>query len=839
MMGRGAPFDNKRNTVKKNDDDDFAILSSSSSNDGNYDGYDEAEIFTAAAADTNDHQDNAPTKNRRQRPNNSNNINIMNNSNAAAAAAKDAHRQKFRPKRNPKGHRFRGWRHSQEFNFWANAAASADNHNNSNDGNHYSESDDNSDGGGDNNNNNRAAAWWRNNSRCFEIDYICHHPYSNKWAYMTSMTTETSPNTKEVVFQPTMELKPSAWKYDGSRYNAQMRIGIKVDSPTRRKQQGMMQMQMEEEEGNNNKQGNDDDDDFSFDQCQLSKTPTHMVLQSLFNDMVGEFYSRSLLGLYQTMMMGVEKDDYHDSSSGSVGEDKNGNEEDNNNNESSTSSSTPLLPWEEDIQFYIHIPLKGKQVLDGHKLLTAGMLANPNAGMPKSFLDLFQQPSNDDTEDEEEGSKEEGDGGAADNATNNNNEDECQCYRKMVFCGYDTFTHDEQVLSEDIDIVEEYHEKKQHRGNDDDDDEEDMESNTDGDDEAGGDDEEEKDQTNSTVSETPPSFNPNLKYTLWSSGTVDTYKNGRDPPLTPDCIKGKNCQGYANLRNLMSSNFVKHYPTLSDDIVTFRRMALLENSVINDDYSGDTNEWLVVGLTQRTYRRAWLNLLTVMKRCNTIFNDRRVVCIAVNVEDTSSPYEQLILHRSLDVMIGVHGAQLTQAVVLLPHAHVLEILPWVPSYIRGNWVTRRDAPTPLGIIYHNTDLNHAGYSLDRTSTDLCVGVGEVGSEEEKDCFLGQRKIFIWDNRDFNVEPEVIIQYIEKLVLFMRDDEMGKLCSEVKDRLDERFVLYNVWCVEEEEEDESTLSVNHFYAETGPKGEKQEYGTGKGRRRKEKLKASTM
>lgn len=134
----------------------------------------------------------------------------------------------------------------------------------------------------------------------------------------------------------------------------------------------------------------------------------------------------------------------------------------------------------------------------------------------------------------------------------------------------------------------------------------------------------------------------------------------------------------------------------------------------------------------------------------------------------------------------------------------------------------------MGIIYHNTDLNHAGFSLDRSSTDLCVGVGEVGSEEEKECFLNQRKIFIWDNRDFNVEPEIVVKYVENLVLFMRDTEMGKLCKEVNDRLDERFVLYNIWC---REEDEATLSVNHYYQSNPPPNEDSKYGLGKRKRKK--------
>lgn len=800
MMGRGAPFDNLNwmddGKIHEADYD----LDAPSGHDGNlinvYNLLDSADddIITITSQDNNEPAEE-PAEEVNSPPIIPSNERAANNDVSAKTAKKDS-KEKLRPKRNPKGHRFRGWMHPQEFNIWSQQT-DADDKNEDNDSINTA----------DTANNNDRGAWWRSNSRCFEIDYICHRRQSNQWAYMTP--NNNWKHHQEVVFQPTMELKPSAWKYDGGRYNAELNITIKVDSPTRAKMR-------------------DDSFAFEFEQCQLSTTDTHVVLQSVFNDMVGEFYSRSLLGLYQTMMMGVQQQQQQD-------DDGNGQE----------GTAPALMPWEQDIQFYIHIPLKNKQVLDGHKLLTAGMLSNPNTGMAVPFLDLFQPPPLPKEEDE-----------GQDGQIHDDDDDDCQCYRKMVFCGYDVYTHDEEVNSEDIDTVEEYDDRKTKRQNEVD--EVEVEEGTENDYSANNEDEQEEAQTTNTNTDTElallsddnpspsSSFNPNLKYTLWSAGTVSPYddkhtnkdkeEQGDSDVPTRYCIKGEECQGYANLRNLMSSNFVKHYPTLGDDIVKFRREALLTKGLISsNDYSGDTKEWLVVGLTQRTYRRAWLNLATVMQQCNTKLNDRSVVFIKVNVEDTSSPYEQLILHRSLDVLIGVHGAQLTQAVVLPPHAHVLELLPWVPSYIRGAWVTRRNAPTPLGIIYHNTDLNHAGFSLDRTSTDLCVGVGDVGSEEEKECFLDRerRKMFIWDNRDFNVEPEVILTYVEKLVLFMRDDEMGKLCGQVKDRLDERFVLYNVWCAEDEgegeEESSASLSVSHYYTDKAPPSEGEHNGLGERKR----------
>lgn len=133
--------------------------------------------------------------------------------------------------------------------------------------------------------------------------------------------------------------------------------------------------------------------------------------------------------------------------------------------------------------------------------------------------------------------------------------------------------------------------------------------------------------------------------------------------------------------------------------------------------------------------------------------------------------------------------------------------------VRGTWVQTRHVPTPLGVIFHNTDLNHLGFPLERDSVPLCEGVSE---DELEGCFFskGNRKKFVWDSRDFNVKPEVVIQYIERFVLFsgMGDKQP---CNELNNRLDEKFVLYNVWCVDKSEAESENLSVMHYYHNPPP------------------------
>ncbi|KAL7542693.1 hypothetical protein ACHAXR_012002 [Thalassiosira sp. AJA248-18] len=540
--------------------------------------------------------------------------------------------------------------------------------------------------------------WWRKSKLCFEVDYICHEQEKNEWFYYSP------PNVEEeaFLFQPTMELKSAAAKYDGGKDRGEKRITIKVASSSKLKPEQMNGRVFTKQNSN--------------DQCQISSTPTHVVLQSLFNDMIGEFYSRTLLRLYNFMTEGVNENEIN-----------------------------AKLPWKEDIQFYVHIPYGNKAMLDGHKLLLSGMLSNPESPAAKSLVDLFVQ----------------------DGATNDSSPD-CQCYEKMVFCGYDVYTHPANILSKDLDPASD---DENGNGNDG---EQSLETGDANDD----------DNASSTTS------NFDLKHTLWSAGKLDTTDAFDDD----NCGRGTGsrgteyvCKEWNGLRNFLSTNFVKHFPSLEQEIVNRRRDQLVEKGIIDESYKGNTEEFTVIGLTQRTYRRAWINLPDIIEQCNAA-SFERVICVEVNVENTSTPYEQLLLHRSLDVMIGVHGAQMTQAILLPKHAHVLELLPWITDYIRGKWVQTTNGPTPLGVIFHNTDLNHLGYSLDRSSVPLCEGVSE---EELQSCFMRKRKRFIWENRDFVMESQAILQYIEQFVLFGREKERS--CEEMAGQLDKRFVMYNIWC----------------------------------------------
>lgn len=239
--------------------------------------------------------------------------------------------------------------------------------------------------------------------------------------------------------------------------------------------------------------------------------------------------------------------------------------------------------------------------------------------------------------------------------------------------------------------------------------------------------------------------------------------------------------------------YMQKDPMLHQKIEQTRRQILLQKGATGNNFDG----WKIVGLAQRKYRRKWINIDKAISMCDEKFRRHKVVCITIDVEEAHSAEEQLLMHRSLDAFIGVHGAQLTQGVLLPSQAYVLELLPWVPSYLMGDWVATVDRPTPLGIIFHNTDLNHVGYALDRDSVPLCLHVDRSDETHERDCLMnttnGMSKKFRWDIRDFAVRPKVIEDFISSFLL-QEESTNSMLCDDKQQRaVEKNFVFYNAYC----------------------------------------------
>jgi len=447
---------------------------------------------------------------------------------------------------------------------------------------------------------NRTDTWWRYSDSCYAIDQVCRSARNNKWFYYASNKKTEAPN------QPNFELKYVPYSY---------RRGVYADVRAQMRLQTALRVESENLDG----------------RCSLSDVPLHIVLHSQFNDMIGEFYTRSLLNVHS--IQNVER-----------------------YNPSANDANT-------EAQYYIHIPYENKaKLLDAHRLFVSGLSRQRNASRTvrwaKESFHLLR-PDGDDIG--------------------------CKCYEKLVFCGYSVFQQQSHL---------------------------------------------------SQIGSNGHLYN----YTLWPGKYIDSF--GADIATTTSFpgVPGHshNWDAYDRLRSSLLDNIGSQYPDIDNTIKQYRRRILLSQNLIESDFTGDISQWTFVGLAQRTSRRRWLNMQAVMEACRATHNNTgdEVVFVEVNVEHTSSPSEQFLLHRSLDVMVGVHGAQLTQGILLPPSSYILELLPWVPNYARGDWVSWTSRPTPLGVIFHNTDLNHFGYKLGRCSVPICENATR---DEERECFEREGK----------------------------------------------------------------------------------------------------
>lgn len=180
--------------------------------------------------------------------------------------------------------------------------------------------------------------------------------------------------------------------------------------------------------------------------------------------------------------------------------------------------------------------------------------------------------------------------------------------------------------------------------------------------------------------------------------------------------------------------------------------------------------------------------------CNK-FRLKRVLCIVVNVEKPDFyPTHHVVVHGSLDALIGIHGAQMTEALWMKPGSLVLEILPYLPPGVTvGSWTRWVNSATPLGAIYLGTDLYHMGLPLHWNSIPQCA-------TKKGSLFVQCCKQHKWDSRHFTVDPEDIEDVISNFIVNRPDscDEQNELAGE------ERFVLYNVQC------DDGSGKDNHSF-----------------------------
>jgi hypothetical protein len=131
----------------------------------------------------------------------------------------------------------------------------------------------------------------------------------------------------------------------------------------------------------------------------------------------------------------------------------------------------------------------------------------------------------------------------------------------------------------------------------------------------------------------------------------------------------------------------------------------------------------------------------------------------------------------------------------------------VPQFVfMGHWTRTVHEPTPVGVMFHQTGLNHAGYQIQLELTPYC---NHDLSDEM--CW----KANMWDGRDFTLTAPVLMQMLDAFFPPSPTAEVDlgstanatapagiaapppPLCSDMQDRSNGTFVLYNVNCADEE------------------------------------------
>ena len=140
-------------------------------------------------------------------------------------------------------------------------------------------------------------------------------------------------------------------------------------------------------------------------------------------------------------------------------------------------------------------------------------------------------------------------------------------------------------------------------------------------------------------------------------------------------LETEDCDVWQDLRISLIKTYERIYPAMNQDVSIYREY-LIKNA-LGTTFSpsfvlGDFihHDWKIIGLSQRSDRRKWLNINDTLSHCNTRYHAKKIVCVEVDVANLptnfigtgtnnylSSVEEQMVLYRSIDSLIGIHGSQ--------------------------------------------------------------------------------------------------------------------------------------------------------------------------------------
>ena len=206
------------------------------------------------------------------------------------------------------------------------------------------------------------------------------------------------------------------------------------------------------------------------------------------------------------------------------------------------------------------------------------------------------------------------------------------------------------------------------------------------------------------------------------------------------------------------------------------------NPIDADTLMHEIDEWRFIGLYDRRVRRSWLQIEEDRLKCNERYFEHKMFCHIIVLEDFLHSRDVIIIHRASFMLIGVHGAQLTDAIWMKydekeeHNNFIIELLP----YGGPKYTSALDKPTALGVIFWKSHFNHVGLRLDEKSP--------------------QNPRRRWDENDFYVEWSRLSKVIDFLLI---DD--GGMCTKfgradnltIPEEIDQfGFAVYNAYCIKE-------------------------------------------
>ena len=607
---------------------------------------------------------------------------------------------------------------------------------------------------------------WKPNinvNKCFYMENFCHT--NQHWFYDDKTTTESNINTP-------LQQQPKNLIFQFRKYV------LNKDMP--KVYPDILQVMDHPLPYNNN----------TTQTCVYSPITNHLVLHSNFNHMLGEFYTRTLLGVYDMIVHDIHGYEYLLASSSNSGEGSNNTDD----NDSNVIDDDEIVEFDQDFmtntQFYIHMKVHGgsndnirHKILESHKLLLGMFTLNPLL----DFRTLLDNLSN-----------------------------TCRCLKRIIFCGYINSNGssnnnnkgggDDQSMDNAVIVPAATIEKTSTNEN--------------------------NDGSDPTTTSTTTNVNMNINQEV-----ITTLRNKLvySNPLIQDKI------------------YKYRYGQIKDQINQEFKIRRRQNPHVVITKQQLLDEWIFVGLSQRTKRRSWNDLFSMKQQCNGLYSNSqyKIHCTIINVEDmiNDNPIKHLILHASINVFVGIHGAQLTEGILMNNNKHnkhmnhhplLVELLPWIyPGDIEdgddrnstvvdkkkkklnsGGWTRWTHRPTPLGVIYSDTDINHIGVPLtrDSVSKDFCSGINY-----NSNCFdLIEENS--WDNRNFYTNFTMVQDIIEKFVLTPKRKTMQQqqeqqtssssttvtmTCEEYQNLAGEEYVLYNIHCIDTKAKPPKA-TIQHYY-----------------------------